>query len=91
MKVQNQLSKFIFSEEYKSSDGIRKVVVVLEIDYFNDRYKFLNANESDKFTFKSNYHSSPKWLAVLDCMKEAIIFAEKELKSQSNDEKVQQC
>jgi len=74
-------SKFQFTKEYqKPLNDKGTAFVSLEIDYVKCTYSITPTTTNQKgFMFSENSSEYRMWLAVLDCIKEAIEFANKEL------------
>lgn len=88
MAIKQKKSIFTISKHYTDPNkGLHEVSVQLEIDYLNNSYNIMNHLGNYKFTFCNTSYKNKMWIAVLDCIHEAIEFANKQLttKEENND------
>lgn len=82
--IKNSNSTFVITKEYQGNEEVpsptpRNVSIILKINYHNKIFDIENSNGNKQFMFYTTSYKWREWLAVLECIKEAIEFANKEL------------
>jgi hypothetical protein len=71
---------FLFTGKYQHTTFTQQEVTVkLEIDYKSKVFSITPSYNGDKFKFSQTSKDYKKWIAVLDCIREAIDFGNQEL------------
>lgn len=81
--IKNSNSTFVIKRKYEdpnvSESRITEVSIILKVNYDNKTFDIENSVGNKQFMFHTTSHKWREWLAVLECIKEAIEFANKEL------------
>ena len=76
MAIKQKNAIFTISRSYTDPNkGMCQASVQLEIDFLNNSYNIMNHLGNYKFVFHNTSYNNAMWIAVLDCIYEAIEFA----------------
>lgn len=76
--IENKLveQKYNFYGKYKDKKGTEQAVSVgLHINHFSKEFKVIPGDGREGFNFLTGSHNHAMWLATVQCMEAAIIFA----------------
>jgi len=88
--IKNSNSTFVITKEYQGNEEVpfptpRTVSIILKVNYLNNTFDIENSAGNKQFIFHTTSHNWREWLTVLECIKEAIEFANRELERIKNE------